>query len=81
MRLQKYWEYLQKSLFNQIIGVSKLKTENWMGHDISFVEHNGEWWAIAADIAASLNYSQITNMLRKVRTNQKGLHLIRKSKK
>lgn len=33
-----------------------LKTENWNGHSIRFVEREaGEWWAVLADIAKALN--------------------------
>ena len=31
-----------------------MKTENWCGHDIRFVEINGEWWAILKDICDAL---------------------------
>ena len=31
------------------------KLEQWNGHNIRFVEHNGEWWAVLADIARALN--------------------------
>lgn len=32
-----------------------MKIEHWNGYDIRFVEHNGEWWAVLADIANSLS--------------------------
>lgn len=31
-----------------------MKIENWCGHDIRFVEINGEWWAILKDICDAL---------------------------
>ena len=31
-----------------------MKTENWNGHEIRFVEVNGEWWAVLKDIADAL---------------------------
>lgn len=31
-----------------------MKTENWLGHTIRFVEKNGEWWAVLADITEAL---------------------------
>ena len=31
-----------------------MKVENWNGYDIRFVEHNGEWWAVLADICKPL---------------------------
>jgi len=33
---------------------SLIKTENWNGHKIRFVWHDGEWWAVLADIARPL---------------------------
>ena len=32
-----------------------MKIEYWNGYDIRFVEHNGEWWAVLADIAKTLS--------------------------
>ena len=32
-----------------------MKIEHWNEYDIRFVEHNGEWWAVLADIANSLS--------------------------
>ena len=32
-----------------------IKVENWCGHEIRFVEHKGEWWAILKDICDALN--------------------------
>ena len=31
------------------------KIEQWNGHSIRFVEHNGEWWAVLADIVKALD--------------------------
>lgn len=31
-----------------------MKLENWNGHEIRFVEKDGEWWAVLADIADAL---------------------------
>ena len=31
-----------------------MRTENWCGHDIRFIEVNGEWWAILKDICDAL---------------------------
>nr|WP_308743107.1 BRO family protein [uncultured Anaerocolumna sp.] len=33
----------------------KIKTELWADHEIRFVEKDGEWWAVLADIAKALN--------------------------
>lgn len=32
-----------------------MRVENWCGHDIRFVEQNGEWWAILKDICRALD--------------------------
>lgn len=32
-----------------------MRTENWCGYDIRFIEENGEWWAILKDICDALN--------------------------
>ena len=34
-----------------------IRTENWCGYDIRFVEIDGEWWAILKDICDALNLS------------------------
>lgn len=31
-----------------------MKIENWCGHDIRFIEKDGEWWAILKDICNAL---------------------------
>lgn len=31
-----------------------MRVENWCGHDIRFVDVNGEWWAILKDICDAL---------------------------
>lgn len=35
--------------------MNEIRTENWCGHDIRFVEHKGEWWAILKDICDALD--------------------------
>lgn len=32
-----------------------MRTENWMGYDIRFIEQDGEWWAILKDICDALH--------------------------
>ncbi len=34
--------------------MNNFRTETWCGHDIRFVEINGEWWAILKDICDAL---------------------------
>lgn len=33
---------------------TEMKIENWNGYDIRFVDHNGEWWAVLADVCEPL---------------------------
>lgn len=32
-----------------------MKTETWLGHNIRFVDKQGEWWAVLADVASALD--------------------------
>ncbi|HGH7859147.1 TPA: Bro-N domain-containing protein [Streptococcus agalactiae] len=32
-----------------------MRTETWNGYDIRFVDHQGEWWAVLADICHALD--------------------------
>lgn len=53
------------------------KTENWKGHQIRFVEREpGEWWAIAADVAAALGYRHTPHMLRVLDDDQKDVRIV-----
>lgn len=42
-----------------------MRTESWCGHDIRFVELDGEWWAILKDIcdALDLRTDKVANRL------------------
>lgn len=42
-----------------------MKTENWNGHDIRFVEVDGEWLAVAKDVATALGYVKPENAVAK----------------
>lgn len=33
---------------------TEMKIENWNGYDIRFVDHDGEWWAVAKDVTDAL---------------------------
>jgi prophage antirepressor-like protein len=37
------------------------RVETWNGHPIRFVGHNGEWWAVAKDVAEALGYEHPEN--------------------
>jgi Prophage antirepressor len=41
-----------------------MKTENWNNHNIRFVEKDGEWWAVAKDVADALGYKHTPHMTR-----------------
>ena len=49
-----------------------MKIENWNGYDIRFVEHNGEWWAIAKDVAKALNFARARDSTKNYQTNIRG---------
>jgi prophage antirepressor-like protein len=40
-----------------------MKTENWNGHAIRFVEKDGQWWAVAADVIEALGYENVSRTL------------------
>lgn len=63
-----------------------MRVENWCGHDIRFVEMNGEWWAILKDIcdALGLRSKDVSQRLHpsmmervKVETSKDGLNDVR----
>ena len=33
-----------------------MRTKSWCGHDIRFVEVNGEWWAVLEDLCKALDF-------------------------
>lgn len=51
-----------------------MKTENWLGNEIRFVDVDGEWWAVAEDVAKALDYSRSRNMVRMLDDDEKGAH-------
>lgn len=51
-----------------------IKVEKWNSHQIRFVWHNGEWWAIAKDVADVLGYRDAYNMTRNLETEEKDTH-------
>ncbi len=40
-----------------------MKTENWNGYEIRFVDINDEWWAVAKDVAEALGLKQVTRAI------------------
>lgn len=56
-----------------------MKTEIWNGYPIRFVEKDGEWWAVAADVCATLGIKNVSlavngnSARQKKRNGSKGL--------
>lgn len=53
-----------------------MKVENWNGYPIRFVKKNGEWWAVAADVATALSFNRPADMVRMVEAQDKGVHKV-----
>lgn len=53
-----------------------MKTEIWNGHEIRFIQKDGEWWAVAKDAAEALGYQLTTNMTRILDKKDKGMHKV-----
>jgi prophage antirepressor-like protein len=45
--------------------MENVKIENWNGYNIRFIEKDGEWWAVAKDVADALGYSNSRDAIRK----------------
>lgn len=65
---------------------SQLKTENWNGNDIRFINLNGKWWAVLKDVcdALGLEAKEVARQLRESQERQKGVgntHTLSESKK
>ena len=54
-----------------------MKIEKWNGHEIRFVWHSGEWWAVAKDVAKALGYRMASDMTRNLDDEEKGTHIVR----
>ena len=40
-----------------------MKTELWNGHQVRFVDRNGEWWAVAVDVCTALGIVNLSTTL------------------
>lgn len=56
--------------------MNNIKIEKWLDHEIRFVEHEGEWWAVAKDIADALEYRDAHNMTRIIDDKDKDTHKV-----
>jgi prophage antirepressor-like protein len=48
-----------------------IKVENWNGHEIRFIWHENEWWAVAKDVAKALKYKHTPHMVRLIDEDEK----------
>jgi prophage antirepressor-like protein len=53
-----------------------IKTELWNEHEIRFIWHKEEWWAVASDIAKALDYRDSHNMTRILEAGEKDTHKV-----
>ena len=44
--------------------MNKVRIETWAGHDIRFVWHKDDWWAVAKDVAEALGYERPNDAVR-----------------
>lgn len=56
--------------------MTTIRTEEWNGHQIRFVQHKDEWWAIAKDVASALGYNHTPSMVRMLDQDEKGVHIL-----
>lgn len=49
-----------------------MKTEIWNGHEIRFVNIDGEWWAVAKDVAEALGYAKTDSLTKRLKPKYKG---------
>jgi prophage antirepressor-like protein len=53
-----------------------MKIEVWNGHEIRFVEKDGEWWAVAFDVAKALGYEDAAHIARMIDDDLAALHKV-----
>lgn len=49
---------------------NEIKIEQWNGYDIRFVDHNGEWWAVAKDVTDALGLSNARKAVDGLKDNE-----------
>ena len=57
-----------------------MKIEYWNKHPIRFVEKDGEWWAVATDIAEALGHRDAKNAIRILKDKYKSTHKVSTNK-
>ena len=50
-----------------------MKTELWNGYSIRFIEKDGEWWAVAVDVAKALAIGNTTMAIKRISDKDKAL--------
>lgn len=50
-----------------------MKTELWNGYSIRFIEKDGEWWAVAVDVAKALAIGNTTMAIKRISDEDKAL--------
>ncbi|MFD1425471.1 BRO-N domain-containing protein [Kroppenstedtia sanguinis] len=48
----------------------EIKIEEWNGYKIRFVEIDGEWWAVAKDVAKALAYRDSNDMTKRMESDE-----------
>lgn len=61
--------------------IENLKIEKWNGHEIRFVFKNGEWWAVAKDVAVALGYDHTPSMVRRLDEDERNTVRLTHSKR
>jgi len=49
-----------------------MKTEKWLNNEIRFIEKDGEWWAVASDIAKALEFKKTRDATKRIPDKYKG---------
>lgn len=52
---------------------TEMKIENWNGYDIRFIDHNGEWWAVAKDVTDALGIALARRAVSGLKDNEVAL--------
>jgi len=53
-----------------------LKIENWNNHKIRFVEHKGEWWAVAVDVSKALDIKNTSKAMKRIPAENRAIYTL-----